>query len=493
MAQRLMSLFVVFALLLTTAAPLAAQTDTPDPFCGNLKSDDCDLLRTSVAAMLSLESYHTAITYTAMLHGIPEMPVDHAEMQLHVAGDYAFDDAARASIRTLALISREEPLAAIEAIGNDPALLLNLYRGTTADLTVALDLSEEWGAILDEAADLNWPLTTTVAVRLVDGVLYFNIHELKPFVRELADSADWVAIEMVKTLETLADSGAFRDLADGVASSTTGRSVTGLDPMMVNLITSMRAAFGHPRLLEEFMTIRRRDDVDLANGDLRGNRTGAYFVTEFDVLDFIFSDEFRTLLQQSFEVAAANDNAYLTPEEAKQAADIFWFVAPALFRDLTIEGSTTVDLESVHEVASTSRVHWDLTTLIQILEQFGDVELSNRSDETYIALLVETANSAFDQPITVTAPAAADVVPFDSLMRDFSRVGVVEPSQSESPMIKAQPDVTVDLNAEALARYEEGVRLYEAGDVAAATEQLNQAIVRNPELADAYYYRGLAT
>ncbi|MEZ4620728.1 MAG: tetratricopeptide repeat protein [Caldilineaceae bacterium] len=481
----LLALLVLVSLLSSMAAPLWAQEELPEPFCGNLKSEDCDLLRTSVMEMLALESYHTAVTYRLLLQGIPEMPVPTSTTELRVAGDYAFTDAARTAMRTLAVISRAEPLAAIEAIGASPSLLIDLYGGTTADLTITLDLTEEWAELFAEEAEVEWPSVTTVGVRLVDGVLYFDLRELKAFLPELADSRDWVAIEIVQTLETLAANGALADLSAEVASSSSGRSVSGLDPMMVNLITSMRATFGRPALLEEFMTIRRRNDVDLGGGGLRRNReetTGAYFETEFDVLDFIFSDEFRSLLQQVFEIAAATDDAPVAPEEAKQVADIFWFVAPALFRDLEVSSSTTVGLDSGHEVASTATFHWDLTTLIQIIQQFGEVELPDLADEIYIAFQVETANNAFDEPVVVAAPVDAELVPLENLGDQFSRGRIIEGGPVAIPL--------ADSTAEAEAFLAEGKALLAAGDSEAALEQFNQAIVRNPELAEAYYNRG---
>ena len=488
MFKRLLSLLVAYSLLLTTAtAPLLAQEEIPEPFCGNLQPNDCELLRTAVGNMLALESYHTSIAYSLILHGIPEMPVQHAETVLHVEGDYAFDNAARAAAYTLALISREEPLAAVAAIGQDPNLLIDLYRGTTADLFLTLELTAEWMTWLRDDTAVAWPSSTTVEVRLVDGVLYFDLRELKAFVPDMADAPDWAAIALVQALEQLAADGTFGEIAGDVAMSSTGRSVTGLDPMMLNLITSLRGAFGQPQLLEEFMTIRRRNDVELAGEDgsqrtQQNDTTRAFFETEFDVLDFIFSDEFRTLLQQVFEIASTTDDAFIAPEEATQAADLFWIVAPALFRDLEIGGSTTIGLESNHEVAATSRFHWDLTTLIQVIQQFGEFELENVAEEVYLAFLVDTQNRAFNETVTVTAPDDAEILPFDNLGSSFRRPLMIDP---------APPVEVEEPTSKTIAHYEAGVILYEQGQWEEAIDELGQAIVRYPDYAEAYYQRGL--
>lgn len=326
---------LVLSLLWTAVMPVLAQDDTPEPFCGKLDEEDCDLLRASRDAMLDLETYTTTITYRLIFHDLPEIPVPQSETVLKVAGQFAFDDAARQSMRRLALISSEEPLAAMAEIGNSPDLLLDLYKGMTANLVITLDLTEEWTDLLADEAEVEWPLQTNVEVRLVDGVLYFDIHELKPMLPELEELNDWVAIEMVKSLEELAESGMLRELSADVASSTTGRSVQGLDPAMISVITSMRSAFGRPEVLEAFMDIERQEDADL------DGQAGAVFKTDFAVLDFIFSDEFRDLLQQVVEVAAASEGDAVAADETKQVADVFWLVAPMIFRDLEISGETT--------------------------------------------------------------------------------------------------------------------------------------------------------
>jgi len=514
MRKRLIQLLLPLLLLLASVIPALAQDEIPEPFCGDLAAADCELLYNATAAMLDLTSYHTEITYRLSLVGLPELPVATSESELRVQGDYAFDDAARTAMRTLAVINRKEPLAAVQAIGESPALLIDLYRGMTADLTITLDIDQEWAELIAEDSEVAWPAETHVQVRTVDGVIYINLAELKTFIPELADTADWVAIEAVKQLEELAEQGAFDELAAGVASSSTGRSIEGMDPAMVNLITSMRGVFGSPELLEQFMAIERADDVTLDAGE------GAYFTTEFDVLDFIYSKEFRTLLQQIFEIAGTTEDSGVDPAEAKQIADVFWLVAPAIFRDLAISSSSTVDLTANYQVASTSLVHWDLTSLVQILTQFDAMEAQDLADEIYIAFAVETQNSRFEEPITVTAPEGAEFVPLDTLGEEFDRTAILNPdetitaplapdettSTTEDDVASAVDDggktgatfsgkpvpIPDDLAAAAVTHYEAGVAAYDFGDYEGAIEEFTQAIDGAPDYAGAYYQRGLA-
>ncbi|HMN29892.1 MAG TPA: hypothetical protein PKE45_17200 [Caldilineaceae bacterium] len=156
MSRLLASLSLILLCLFVSFSPVLAAGDLPEPFCGDLDEEDCTLLRESNAAMLDLSSYSTAVEYKVLQHGIPELPPE-SEAVLRVEGQYAFDRRARESMRTLAIISRDEPLAAVQKLGESPDLLINLYDGMTADLFLTLDLSQSWTHLLEEEADLEWP------------------------------------------------------------------------------------------------------------------------------------------------------------------------------------------------------------------------------------------------------------------------------------------------------------------------------------------------
>jgi hypothetical protein len=408
MFRKLLVILLTLFLLLSSIVPAMAADEYPEPFCGDLDEEDCDLLRDSTAAMLELESYTTAVAYTIYQHGLPELPLE-SEAVLRIEGQYAFDAAARDSIRALAVVSREEPLEAVKQISESPDLLINLYAGTTANLFVTVDLSRSWTRILEDEADVEWPEMTTVEVRLVDGVLYFGLQELKAFIPELEESNDWVAIELVEALEALAESGTFSSVAADVAASTEGRSVWGLDPTMLNLITTMRSAFGRPQNLWPYMEIRRRRDVDL------GTQKGALFQTDFDTLDFILSDEFRDVITQVLQVAAASDEMSMSDEEINQIAGLFWFLAPALFRDLEISGTSTIGLDDAYQHQGKTVFDWDLSALVRMVASFEPELAGGLADEIFMTFTTEFENSAFNEAVKVEAPEDAELIPLEGL------------------------------------------------------------------------------
>jgi hypothetical protein len=409
MIRKLLALLLALAIAFTSVVPAWAQ-EFPEPFCGDLDDEDCDLLRSSTEAMFTLESYTTEVAYTLYQQGIPELPPE-SEAALRVAGYYAFDAASREAMRTLAVLSREEP--AVAAIAESPELLIDLYDGMTADLTLTLDLSESWTRTLSDEADVEWPELTNVPVRLVGGVLYFNIAELKPLIPDMPESKDWVAIEVVQALRNLADEGTLQSVAADVAASGQGRSVWGLEPAMLNLITSMRSAFGRPENLWPYMEIRRRRDVDL------GEQAGAVFQTDFDALDFILSDEFREVIAQLLQLASAEEGAGMSESEINEIAGIFWFLAPSLFRDLEVSGTSTIGVDDSYQYAGKTVFDWDLTALMQMVAAIEGPSLEQMADEIFITFTTEFENSDFNEEITVEAPEDAEFLPLDELEEEL--------------------------------------------------------------------------
>ena len=404
-----MTLLFVLCMAFGGVMPLQAAEELPPPFCGELDDEDCELLHRSAEAMLGLDSYYTEVAYILYQQGIPELPPD-SEAALRIAGSYSFDDDARAALRTFVVISRADPLEAIAAISETPTLLTDLYGGMNADLDITLDLSASWLSIIEEESEVDWPARTTVNVRLVDGVLYFDISELKPLIPELADQQDWVAFELVAAIQSLIDEGAVQELAADVAASSEGRSVWGLDPTMLNLITSMRSTFGRPEVLWPYMEIERRRDVVLDDG-----QEGAFFETEFDTLDFILSNDFREVLTQAFQVAAVSDDAPMSAQEINEITGFFWFLAPSLFRDLEVSGTSTIGLDDAYQHEGRTVLDWDLTALMQMIGSF-DAELGlDLADEIFITFTTEVTNSAFGEPVNVAAPEEAEFLPFEEL------------------------------------------------------------------------------
>ena len=408
MRKILIQLLVIVALLLTSVLPAFAQEQFPEPFCGELDEEDCDLLFASSEAMFGLESYSTTLEYKLLQHGLPELP-EETDSTLTISGQYAFDDAARAAMLELANISREEPLKVAEAIADNPDLLLDLYRGMTSDLLLTLNLSESLTQEILNSGDVEWPEETSIEVRLVEGVLYFDISQLKEFIPEMAERQDWLKLELVDAIQQVVDSGALDTLAASVADSSEGRSLWGLDPTMLNLITTMRSAFGRPKNLWPYMEIDRRRDAKL------DEQKGAVFKTDFNVLDFILSDEFHDVLMQSALVANQSGDLRMNEDEITQMVDLFFLFAPSLFRDLEVSGTTTIGEDDLYQHAGKTLFHWDISVLVKALEGMGVDSGLDLADEIFIDFSTKFENSAFNESVEVETPEDAELIPLDGL------------------------------------------------------------------------------
>jgi hypothetical protein len=167
------------------------------------------------------------------------------------------------------------------------------------------------------------------------------------------------------------------------------------------------------------MEISRRRDATL------DGQAGAVFQTEFDALNFILSDAFREVVAQVLQVASASDDMAMTEEEIDQIAGFFWFLAPSLFRDLEVYGTSTIGVDDHYQHHGRTVFDWDLTALVQMVIGFSGEELGTPlADEIFITYTTEFENFAFNEPLTVETPADAEVLPLSGLemegLREFN-------------------------------------------------------------------------
>lgn len=336
--------------------------------------------------MLDLAAYETEITYTLELAGIDEIVEDEATVTLTVSGAFALDAKARQAMGRLAVMTRQEPLQVMEEIAAEPLLLLKLADALGADLDMTLALLPKAVEFLEADSDTPVPAAINLPLRFVDGVLYVNIAQLKALDESLAGTNDWIAYEVLALLERAAEDGVFTEAAAAATTVVAGGAPGSASAGMLSLLARASATFGKSRVLEQYMTIERAEDAELENA-----QAGAVFTTKFDVLDFVLSDDFRELLLQMAEVYAASEGENVG-SEVQQGLAMFWFVAPALFRDLAVEGSTTVGTDDKYVHAGQAIFDWDLTALLRLLADRG--ELPGRTAEhSYIRLTVRHRQS----------------------------------------------------------------------------------------------------
>lgn len=490
MCKRLLPILLALSLLLTTAAPLLAQDDQSEPFCGDLSSADCDLLRTAANQLLSNAVQQAANTYTITIHGISEMPVSHIETALQIEGDYSYDIRALRARRLLLARNEAGVLALSEAIAANPDLLLELLQGTEADLAVVLTFNgtlTTWlGSELDTANGADWPERITMETRLHNGFLYLDLRELKALVPRLATAPDEVQFALADEWATAVERGVPETVTAAVSAGVNGEPITGLDPTVGALLTALYQAFGQPALLDEYTTIRRGDDVTLSTSGLRKNpqtTTVAYYETDFAVTDFVFSDEFRALFDELFLYISKSEEFEGDPTQMAQFTQVFWILAPVIFLDLEVGGSTTVDLATGFPIATTGRFDWNLSSLVKALRPFGVDSIADDPDDVYIAFTNERTHAILEEPIAVTIPETAVSLPLTAL--------TTAPVASRE-VVHEDVEIAVEPSAATIAYVDEGLAALEQEAWQDAIIAFDAAIARYPDYAEAYYRRGQA-
>ena len=157
------------------------------------------------------------------------------------------------------------------------------------------------------------------------------------------------------------------------------------------------------------MEIDRRRDAKL------DGQKGAVFKTDFNVLEFILSDEFHDVLMQSALVANQSGDLQMSEDDITQMVDLFFLFAPSLFRDLEISGTTTIGEDDLYQHAGNTLFHWDISVLVKALEGMGVDSGLDLADEIFIDFSTKFENSAFNESVEVETPEDAELIPLDGL------------------------------------------------------------------------------
>src|SRR5688572_13490425 len=90
MRKHVLTVFLVFVLSLSTTGAALAQ-ELPEPFCGDLAAEDCEILQKAQEAMLDVTSYTSRSEIEFYLAGVPDLPVDELTFSWTQAVNIAMD------------------------------------------------------------------------------------------------------------------------------------------------------------------------------------------------------------------------------------------------------------------------------------------------------------------------------------------------------------------------------------------------------------------
>lgn len=395
MRHSLLVLLISLLLLLPTATAAAQDGAPPPALCGDLAAEDCALLTASAEAMKSVPASRLDGAMTVHVGGFPEMQVDPVDMTLEMAGVFLFDEKAMAASAAMNERYRLDPAAALSLSAEElQQLTLDLYAGLDYDLQLRLVLPEAVAAAIGQEGDMTFPTDLSVALRMVDGMVYVDISDFRPMAPELNQlKADWIGFDLVGLLEMSMEEAPAAD-ADAFAVSAAAGAA------MVQLMTQ----------LEEYVTVERLDDVAL------DGQEGAVFLTSPDFAGLMGSDEFREVLMQVMAASATGEESP-SLEEIEQGLEMMGLMAPVLFRDLKLESTSVIGLEDRYLYGTTLNFEWDMAGLMQM------AAMSDESLRGAVAaglspmfqFTVEAAYGGYGETLEVAAPEDVEIIPLDQL------------------------------------------------------------------------------
>ena len=327
-------LFVICLLALAPLRPALAQAEDvfPPVICGELAEEDCALLENSAAVMQEVNSYAYTQEYHLALTDFPEVPGGDLEVTMTLAGQWAVDPAAREAMLALTEMSRAAtPELADKLQAEVPATVLEFFGGLAFDMDMNLTVSDAIAASISEDSDVPFPTELHLPMRIVDGMLYINIVDLKPLAPELDDvNADWLGFDLMGLME------------QGMEDSAGELAAEPMDPMTTALVGMF-----YQRIfaaMEAYVDVERLDDVEVDGVQ------AAVFDFRPDLLGFFTSDELNTFIADMSELAGPDVDAP-SQEEVAEVMMAVGFMAPMLFRDLELSVTSTIGVEDSYQYA----------------------------------------------------------------------------------------------------------------------------------------------
>ena len=397
MRKFISALLCAFLLTSSLVVPVLAQDSplTPPVLCGDLDEADCGILESSSAAMQDVTSYAFSLEYNAFLTGLPDMDVETVDITFGADGTVAIDPEVVATIKSLSEASMSGDADAMTAAMEEmPAAIIDLYGSIGFDGEIHLSMPEELAAILSEDSEVPMPAELSLAFRIVDGMFYMEIADLKAFAPDLEEiEADWIGFDLVGLMEqSLAQSSTATMDQESMAQSMVA---AGLANQIVGA-------------MEPYVTVERLDDTDI------DGQTAAVFQSSVDMVGFFSSDEFINFVRDSAAAVGADDEA--TTAQLDEGLTMMGFIAPMIFGGMEINNVMTIGLDDFYLYAQDFVFNWDLSQLLgfaamsdpSIAEALGDAE-------PVIEFTFANTFDQFNEDFEFAAPDSVQIIPLDEM------------------------------------------------------------------------------
>ena len=282
-------------------------------------------------------------------------------------------------------------MAAMEGMS---AAVIDLYAGIGFDGVVSFSMPEELAALLSEDSEVPMPAELSLAFRIVDGMFYMQIADLKAMAPELEEiDADWIGFDLVGLMEQSLDQDGMTDMdADSMAQS---MLAAGLANQIIGV-------------MEPYVTVERLDDTDI------DGQAGAVFLSSVDMVGFFSSEEFINFVRDSAAVVGADDAE--TTAQLDEGLTMMGFLAPMIFGGMEISNEMTIGQDDFYLYGQDFLFRWDLSQLLgfaamsdpSIAEAIGDAE-------PVIEFTFTSAFDQFDAEFDFAAPDSVQIIPLDEM------------------------------------------------------------------------------
>ena len=397
------------ALIFVMAGTAFAQTKDQPDYCANLDEDLCALMVASNDAMAAVTSGTSDLSFEIEMTNIPDAPFSEIAFSYSQESAFILDESALALInetREMDLFERQRMFMTRGALGK---FLSQLLSGTTSDVSLTLNFSDELAALLAQETELPIPGELNLSFMLIDGVFYVNVADLGALVPELAFFQGWVGLEILPLIETELEGAVLQGLSDeemmAVAQSMASANFGVAGPFI-----TMLNSFGAPVNIAEFFNTERLEDATI------GNEGVAVIRTTVDYEALFASQFFADIMRQQLQQQAAQQGQQLSKADIDEIIQVSRVFGPVLLEDLNFSIVEGIGIESGYLYTTEATLDWDLSNTAALASTMGGGSSDLPEELPYIYMNSVTSNADFNDDIEIVAPAGAFVVPLEMLM-----------------------------------------------------------------------------